>query len=248
MDERRLFLDSTRPGGRGGWDIWVSTFSAEDNEFGEPQTLESYAPGSLVNDWTNEKHPSLTADEFTLFFSDAMSGSYRPEGMGGGDIWVSMRPSTEAPFEEPVNLNDISLIPVNTNAMEVFPFISRAWPAPGAELYFVSDRNGNRDIWRATWDPALEVFLRGDSNADSALDIADAICALTYLFIGDAIPTCLDATDANDDGAIDIADPIAVLSHLFAGSGPLPEPFGECGVDPTVDEVGCLAYQSCNDR
>jgi hypothetical protein len=58
-------------------------------------------------------------------------------------------------------------------------------------------------------------------------------------------PPCLDAADTNDDGAVDIGDAIAVLSHLFAGAGPLPDPFGECGVDPTVDELGCASYELC---
>jgi hypothetical protein len=44
---------------------------------------------------------------------------------------------------------------------------------------------------------------------------------------------------------VDIADAIAVLSHLFAGAGPLPEPFGECGVDSTEDELGCTEYPPC---
>ena len=49
----------------------------------------------------------------------------------------------------------------------------------------------------------------------------------------------------NDDGAIDIADAIALLDFLFGGSGDLPEPFGECGVDPTEDGVGCDTYVFC---
>jgi hypothetical protein len=88
-------------------------------------------------------------------------------------------------------------------------------------------------------------FTRGDSNADKALDIADAIFTLTYLFAAGPAPSCLDSADANDDGAVDIADAIAVLSHLFAGSGDLPEPFVECGVDPTEDALGCSRYAPC---
>ena len=57
--------------------------------------------------------------------------------------------------------------------------------------------------------------------------------------------TCHDAADAHDDGAIDIADAIATLGHLFGGAGDLPEPFGECGADPTVDELGCDSYPPC---
>ena len=91
----------------------------------------------------------------------------------------------------------------------------------------------------------VESFLRGDPNADSAINIADAIFTLSYLFADGATPSCLDAADANDDGKIDIADAIAVLAYLFAGAGDLPEPFGECGIDPTVDELGCSSYGPC---
>ncbi len=93
-------------------------------------------------------------------------------------------------------------------------------------------------------DPAVE-FHRGDANADNAIDIADAIFTLSFLFAEGPSPSCLDAADANDDGAVDIADAIAVLSHLFAGSGDLPEPFGACGIDPTLDELGCNDYAPC---
>jgi hypothetical protein len=97
-------------------------------------------------------------------------------------------------------------------------------------------------------DPDLTPFIRGDTNGDSNLDIADAISILSFLFAAGPAPSCEDAADANDDGAVDIADAIAVLSHLFGGAGDLPEPFGECGEDPTEDELGCNSYRPCEDR
>jgi hypothetical protein len=68
---------------------------------------------------------------------------------------------------------------------------------------------------------------------------------LSYLFANGKVPDCLDAADANDSGEIDVADAITILSHLFANSGPLPEPFGACGIDPTIDELGCESYPLC---
>ncbi len=113
------------------------------------------------------------------------------------------------------------------------------------------DRDGNPrpvgatcDIGAYEYRPEV-TFSRGDANADSAIDIADAVFTLSYLFASGAPPSCLDAADANDDGAVDIADAIAVLSYLFAGAGDLPEPFGECGIDPTVDELGCSSFPPC---
>ncbi|HAK95384.1 MAG TPA: hypothetical protein DCM87_10360 [Planctomycetes bacterium] len=96
-----------------------------------------------------------------------------------------------------------------------------------------------------------ETFRRGDANASGALDIADAISVLGYLF-GAAEDTskakvaqCLDAADANDDGATDIADAVKILGHLFADAGPLPAPFGECAADPTADKLDCGMFPPC---
>ena len=89
-------------------------------------------------------------------------------------------------------------------------------------------------------------FQRGDSNADGTVNIADAIFVLTFLFGGGNPPVCVDTADANDDGVTNIADAIATLSHLFGGAGPLADPFGACGVDPTDDTLDCLAYPPCD--
>ncbi|MBN1421918.1 MAG: right-handed parallel beta-helix repeat-containing protein [Planctomycetes bacterium] len=88
-------------------------------------------------------------------------------------------------------------------------------------------------------------FRRGDSNASDALDLADAVLALNYLFAEGPEPPCLDGADANDDGAIDIGDAIVILSHLFSDAGPLPDPFAGCGPDPTPDGLSCEAFPPC---
>jgi len=87
------------------------------------------------------------------------------------------------------------------------------------------------------------VFVRGDANNDSALDIADAVTILAYLFSDGEEPSCEDAFDVNDDGMLDIADPITLLGYLFA-NGPLPpgtKP-GELQEDPTPDNLTCNFY------
>lgn len=78
---------------------------------------------------------------------------------------------------------------------------------------------------------------RGDANADDAIDIADPITLLAYLFGVGAGPNCEDTFDANDDGAIDVADPIAVLNALF-GLGPMIT--DECLPDFSPDALGCV--------
>lgn len=88
-------------------------------------------------------------------------------------------------------------------------------------------------------------FQRGDCNSDGGFNIADAIFLLGNLFSGGPEGTCTDACDANDDGSINIADAIAALGSLFSGAGPLPDPFGDCGEDPTSDSIECAEYNSC---
>jgi hypothetical protein len=81
-------------------------------------------------------------------------------------------------------------------------------------------------------------FLRGDSNGDGRIDIADAVIALEHLFLGGSMP-CADGADFNDDGGLNIADPIGTLEHLFLGGPAPPPPYPVCGADPTEDELDC---------
>ncbi len=88
-------------------------------------------------------------------------------------------------------------------------------------------------------------FKRGDANTDGRLDVADAIWILSELFRGGRQTSCREAADADDDGTYGISDAVAVLKYFFADAGPLPDPFGVCGADSTVDELGCLSYPAC---
>jgi hypothetical protein len=94
--------------------------------------------------------------------------------------------------------------------------------------------------------PPNERFLRGDTNADSAIDIADAVFTLSYLFGDGPQPTCLDAADANDDGKINLADCISILNYLYGDDASLPAPFPACGIDPTLDDLDC-AVSTCGE-
>jgi hypothetical protein len=72
-------------------------------------------------------------------------------------------------------------------------------------------------------------IIRGDSNGDSRVNIADPIHEVQWLFLGGAAPPCVEAADAQRDGRTDIADAIYVINHLFVGGpAPLP-PYPSCG-------------------
>jgi hypothetical protein len=75
---------------------------------------------------------------------------------------------------------------------------------------------------------AINLFI-GDANCDRAVNIADAVCILTYLFgqAGEACKTqcCAASENTNDDGNVNIADAVMLLSYLFSG-GSMSDPAG----------------------
>lgn len=81
---------------------------------------------------------------------------------------------------------------------------------------------------------SAQTFIRGDTNGDLQLNIADPVGTLSWLYTtGGAMPTPLDAADANDNGVVEIADATYTLIALFQG-GPLPPaPFPTPGTDTT---------------
>ncbi len=87
-------------------------------------------------------------------------------------------------------------------------------------------------------------FLRGDANDDAAINIADVVFLLGWIFQSGADPHCFDGADSNDDGTVDLADGIYMLNYIFTEGPQPPEPFGTVGPDPTDDSLGCVSSTS----
>lgn len=90
-----------------------------------------------------------------------------------------------------------------------------------------------------------ELFVRGDANANGAVEITDGIAILTSLFTDRFKLPCQDAADFNDSGSLNITDGIWLLDYLFGGGLEPPPPFPFCDVDPTDDRLGCDAFEPC---
>jgi len=105
------------------------------------------------------------------------------------------------------------------------------------------DRSEN---W-GTWSDAYYIgeFMRGDANSDGRITIADATFLVSYIYRGGPPPSCMDAGDANDDGVVAYADALYIKSYCFEQGPPPPEPFPDCGYDPTMDGIGCASYEPC---
>ena len=97
-DGQMLYFVSNRPGGLGGFDIWVSVKNPNE-VWGNAVNL-----GQPVNSPGNEQSPFIHFDNKTLYFS-----SNDHIGMGGQDIFVSHL-TDSGKWSEPLNLG----YPINT--------------------------------------------------------------------------------------------------------------------------------------
>jgi serine/threonine protein kinase/Tol biopolymer transport system component len=143
------FFAIDRPGGFGSRDLWVTTRTTVDADWGTPVNF-----GASVNTAADEIMPSVTADGLELYFT-----SGRPGGYGANDLWMMTRATVKDTWAIPVNLGPA----INTPAQENWPGIS----PDGLLLVFSSTRPGGPGSWnlyaarRATrkdpWGPATNL-------------------------------------------------------------------------------------------
>jgi hypothetical protein len=93
-------------------------------------------------------------------------------------------------------------------------------------------------------------FRRGDVDGSISKSgiMEDVTTLLLFLFNYGPALACPKAADVNDDGRLQINDAIHLLNYYFRGGEPPPEPFKNCGLDPTPDSLGACnsVHWSCN--
>ncbi|MCC7438801.1 MAG: PD40 domain-containing protein [Armatimonadetes bacterium] len=125
-DGRTLYFASTRPGGYGGADLWVSQLGSNGN-WSEPKNL---GPG--INTPCDELSPWVSGNGRWLYFA-----SMGHQTVGGYDL-----------FRAPISNNQLGGVqnlgkPINTPRDEIFP--SAPFTAdPDTLLYYSSDQEGSR--------------------------------------------------------------------------------------------------------
>ena len=123
-------------------------------------------------------------------------------------------------------------------------------PTSGTYTLRVRDDNRNTAGWytiAVECRVAAQVpFLRSDVNVDSEVNISDVNTILNLLFRKSSPEiACEKAADTDNSDVLDITDAVYLLRFLFsAGSSP-PQPFGECGLDPSQDLLLCTSYDAC---
>jgi len=127
-DGLELYFSSKRPGGNGGYDIWVTERATLNDPWGPPTNL-----GPQINRSSGTDMPgSMSADGLTLYLAS------------GQNFYTITRATTDAPWGPPVSLGPV-VVP-STSYQNANPIIS----ADGLELFFFSDRPrgyGEGSMW-----------------------------------------------------------------------------------------------------
>jgi len=242
-DGLSLYFASERPGGYGGFDLYVAIRRTIEEPWGTPANL-----GPIVNSNTYDNHPSISADGLMLFFGSARSGGY--------DLYVTQRATTNSEWTVPVSLGSMT----NTSYNELSPDIS----SDGLSLFF--DRrgaSGNRDIWVAARnlrsDEPTIAFNLGPSVNTGYEDTDPSISADgRTLYFGSSRPGGVGGQDIwqvsidpvrvtpdfNGDGVVNLKD-FQKLAHYWLSDEEsvdiCPPPYGD-GVVNYRDLTGLFEY------
>jgi hypothetical protein len=190
-DGLTLIFASTRGGGSGNYDLWMSTRPTIQRDWGPPVNI-----GPLVNSSSYDQECCLSCDGLALLFMSGRSG-----GLGGSDAWVTVRKSISDPWGPPVNLGP----PVSTSVDDGSVVIS----TDGRMLYFASSRAGGvggLDIWQVSINPVV------DFNGDGKVSVKD-FSRLAQYWQQDESSVDMGPTPLGN-GLVDIQD-LAVLAEYW---------------------------------
>ena len=99
-DELTIFFGSTRPGGFGAWDVWVTTRTTTEDDWGQPKNL-----GPPINTSFTDDTPVISFDGTILYFK-----SRRPDN-GDHNLWqVSIEPVVDLNGDGIVDAADMCII------------------------------------------------------------------------------------------------------------------------------------------
>ncbi len=194
-DGLELYFSSTRPGGYGSWDLYISKRATPNDPWGDPVNV-----GPAVNSPGQDSHASLSPDGLLMFLTSTRPGGFGP----WGDGYMAKRASRSAPWQPAVNLGPI----VNKTVWNE-PLMS----ADGSALYIMCDPNDDM----TTWTYKAPIIPIVDFNGDGKVDRLDMGALMlhwgTDKSLYDIGPTPL------GDGIVDSKDLMVLAQHgaMLAG-------------------------------
>ncbi|MHC4536295.1 MAG: LamG-like jellyroll fold domain-containing protein [Planctomycetota bacterium] len=190
-DGLTFIFASTRSGGLGNYDLWMSTRPTAESDWAAPVNM-----GPAVNSSAYDGDGCLSTDGLALFFC-----SDRPGGRGSWDLWMTTRPSQAAAWNPPVNLGPA----INTSGGEGVPSLS-----PDQKmLYFVSNQPGGIGGWDMYEVPIVPIL---DFNGDGIVDVKDVVIMTEHW--GENYTLCDIGPTPFGDGIVDIQDLVVLTEYI----------------------------------
>jgi hypothetical protein len=186
-DDLELYFYSTRTGGLGGRDIYVSPQATRNDPWGPPVNL-----GPSINTAAMDVAGAMSPDGLILFVI-----SDRPGGVGAIDTWMTRRPYKGGPWSEAVNLGP-SFNTLKNDAV-------RSLSGDGRWAYI--DEWGQGNMWMVPIIPIVNF------DGDSVVDAADVCIMIDHW--GEDYSLCDIGPMPWGDGIIDVEDLKILAEHLF---------------------------------
>ena len=210
-DGLSLYLNSNRPGGYGGYDVYAATRESTNTGWGQVLNI-----GPNVNSSADDGFPWISPDNLELYF-----GSHRPGGYGSCDLYVLTRAREDDPWGTAVNLGPT----INSPTRDARPSLS----PDGLLLFFDSERSGGHggvDMWMVRrisrfepWQLPVNLGLKinGGGCDACAHTSPDGVTFHFYSsrsgFFTNWQAPILPICDFNRDGRIDGEDVLCMVSH-----------------------------------
>ncbi|MCA9215161.1 MAG: PD40 domain-containing protein [Planctomycetales bacterium] len=144
-----LWFTSDRPNGYGGRDLYSATMQPGEDTFGNVQNM-----GETVNTQYEDRTAFFSSDRLSFYFY-----SNRPGTEGQFDIYRSVRPSLDAPFDTPIRLSG----PINGPGWDGGNI---SLSSDELYLFFYSNSPRPRN------DFALDIWIAARSSVESEFDTA----------------------------------------------------------------------------
>jgi formylglycine-generating enzyme required for sulfatase activity/serine/threonine protein kinase len=168
-DGLSIWFGFSRPGGSKTGQYWMSRRSSLAAEFSEPAPFElPLVPGATSHIYNDGI--ALSSDQRVLIFSPNYDKAV------ANDLYLSVRPTAQAPFGTPVNLGPA----INSDPHDAQPTLS----ADGTTLIFSSTRrggvgeNGDSDLWMTRRVPKGKAVAPPAARSGGALSGPDLAALL----------------------------------------------------------------------
>lgn len=168
-----LYFHSTRDGGLGGLDLYVSKRASTSDSWGPAVSL-----GATINTTADDRAASLSKNGLTLIIASDRSG-----GEGGNDLYKSTRATLTDDWVTPVNLGNVVNTAFNESGADL--------KADELLIFFHSDRPGGLggdDLYATSrvsvqdpWEPPVHLGTNvNSSDFDTAPEAASDLLTLYF--------------------------------------------------------------------